>query len=144
MKVLAFLILCSNLLLQAQVQGNVNLNSTANLPAQKIGPRDLIAIQVYDSPELSRTVRVGADGIVRLPMLKRRIAAEGLMPNELEAAIAEALQDEELVVDPFVTVTVAEYNSRPISVAGAVRAPLTFQASSPVTLLEAITRAGPS
>ena len=45
-------------------------------------------------------------------------------------------------MDPFVTVNVAEYNSRPISVAGAVKQPLTFQATFPVTLLEAITRAG--
>jgi polysaccharide export outer membrane protein len=37
---------------------------------------------------------------------------------------------------------VVEYGSRPIRVAGAVRDPLTFQASGPVTLLEAITRAG--
>ena len=79
-------------------------------------------ISVYDAPELTRTVRVGADGFMRLPMLKQRIKAEGLMPGELEAAIAAALVAEQLMVDPFVTVTIAEYNSRPISVAGAVRA----------------------
>jgi polysaccharide export outer membrane protein len=75
-------------------------------------------------------------------MLKQRIKAEGLMPGELETAIASALVAEQLIVDPFVTVTIAEYNSRPISVAGAVKQPLTFQASGPVTLLEALTRAG--
>ena len=75
-------------------------------------------MQVYDSPELTRTVRVGADGYIRLPMLQQRIKVEGLMPNELEAAIAKALQEEGLLVDPFVTITVAEYDSRPISVAG--------------------------
>ena len=64
------------------------------------------------------------------------------MPGELETAIASALVAEQLIVDPFVTITIAEYNSRPISVAGAVKQPLTFQASGPVTLLEAITRAG--
>jgi len=115
---------------------------TANLPAQKIGPRDLIAIQVYDSPELTRTVRIGADGMIRLPMLKQRIKAEGLMPSDLETALAKALEEEGILVEPLVTVTVAEYSSRPISVAGAVKTPLTFQASAPVTLLEAVTRAG--
>jgi polysaccharide export outer membrane protein len=75
-------------------------------------------------------------------MLKQRVKAQGLMPGELESAIAKALQDEQIIVDPFVTVTVAEYNSHPISVVGAVRQPLTFQATGPVTLLEAITRAG--
>src|SRR5262245_37475323 len=116
--------------------------NTANLPAQPIGARDLIMVQVYDSPELSRSIRVGADGWIRLPMLKQKVKAEGLMPHELETAVAKALDDEQLIVDPMVIVTVAEYASRPVSVAGSVRTPLTFQASSPVTLLEAIARAG--
>jgi len=114
----------------------------ANLPMQRIRANDLIAISVYDAPEYTRTVRVAADGYIRLPMLKRRIQADGLLPAELEAAIAEALRSEDILVDPIVTVTVAEYHSRPISVAGAVRNPVTFQAIGVVTLLEAITRAG--
>jgi len=92
--------------------------------------------------KLSRTVRVGADGTFRVPMLTQRIKAEGLMPVELEEAVAKALEEESLIVAPFVTITVAEYGNRPISVAGAVRTPLTFQASGPLTLLEALTRAG--
>src|ERR1035438_8835074 len=58
----------------------------ANLPAQPIGANDLIAVSVYDAPELTRTVRVGADGLIRLPMLKQRVKAQGLMPGELESA----------------------------------------------------------
>jgi polysaccharide export outer membrane protein len=113
----------------------------ANLPAQSVGPNDLIAVSVYDAPELSRTIRVGADGFFRLPMLKQRIKADGLFPSELETAIITALREEEILIDPFVTVTIAQYHSRPISVAGAVKMPLVFQAESPVTLLEAISRA---
>src|SRR5712675_1622991 len=113
----------------------------ANLPAQRIGPNDLIAISIYDAPEFTRTIRVGSDGTIRMPMVKRRIQAERLLPNELENAIAEALKMEELVVDPFVTVTVVEYHSRPITVAGAVHKPITFQAVGTVTLLDALTRA---
>src|ERR1039458_6449513 len=59
----------------------------ANLPAQAIGANDLIAVSVYDAPELTRTVRVSTDGFVRLPMLKQRVKAQGLMPGELESAI---------------------------------------------------------
>ncbi|HSW51503.1 MAG TPA: polysaccharide biosynthesis/export family protein [Bryobacteraceae bacterium] len=114
----------------------------ANLPALKIGPNDLIAVSVYDSPELTRTIRVGADGTIRLPMLKKPLKVDGMLPSALEAAIGGALREEQLLVDPVVTVTVAEYHSRPISVAGAVKTPTTFQAAGPVTLLEALTRAG--
>lgn len=62
-----------------------------NLQVQKIGPNDLIALSIYDAPELSRTYRVGANGLLHLPMLKARIAADGLLPAELEDKIAEAL-----------------------------------------------------
>jgi polysaccharide biosynthesis/export protein len=141
MKLILLLTLCAPLV-QPQGRGTLNPEAAANLPAQKIGPRDLIMVQVYGSPELSRSVRVGADGMIRLPMLKQRIKGEGMMPNDLEVTIANALEEEGLIVDPMVTITVVEYSSRPISVAGSVREPLTFQASAPVTLLEAITRAG--
>jgi polysaccharide export outer membrane protein len=113
----------------------------ANLPAQPVGPNDLLAICVYDAPELSRTVRVGADGYIRLPMMQRRIMAQGLLPSALETAIGSALREEQILIDPFVTVTIAEYHSRPISVAGAVKQPVVFQAEGPTTLLEAIARA---
>ena len=112
-----------------------------NLPAQKIGPDDLLAVSVYDAPELTRTVRVGADGTIRLPMLKQHLKVDGLMPGDVEGAIGAALVTEELLVSPFVTVTVAEYHSRPISVMGAVRKPVTFQAEAPGTLLNALARA---
>ncbi|HTD43264.1 MAG TPA: polysaccharide biosynthesis/export family protein [Bryobacteraceae bacterium] len=113
----------------------------ANLPAQPIGPNDLLAISVYAAPELTRTVRVSAEGLIRLPMLHEKIEAQGLMPAELETRIAAVLSEEEILVEPVVTVAIAEYQSRPISVAGAVKTPLTFQAAGRTTLLEALTRA---
>jgi polysaccharide export outer membrane protein len=121
--------------------GQKTESASANLPAQKIGPDDLVAISVYDSQELTRTARVSSEGQIRLPMLKKVIQAAGLLPNELEIAIAQALRSEQILIDPVVTVTIAEYRSRPISVAGAVKRPLTFQAFGNVRLLDAITRA---
>ncbi len=137
----AFLLLAAAALAQPANRPAPIPEAGANLPAQAVGPNDLIAVSVYDSPELSRTIRVGADGFIRLPMLQQRIKAEGLYPADLETAIASAIKDEEILVDPYVTVTIAEYHSRPISVAGAVRAPLVFQAERPTTLLEAIAKA---
>ncbi len=112
-----------------------------NLPAQPAGPGDLRLVSIYDQPALSRTVRVSSDGFIRLPMLKHKVNATGLLPGDLESAIAKAYQNEGILVDPQVTVNLAEYHSRPIQVGGAVRRPVTFQAESPITLLEAINRA---
>lgn len=112
-----------------------------NLPAQKLGVDDLVAVSVYDAPELTRTVRVEADGGIRLPLLDGSIAAAGDFPRDLEQRIAEALKAQQILVDPIVKVTVVEYHSRPIAVMGAVKKPLTFQAVGTVTLLDALARA---
>ena len=134
MKSLLVLFACAGALAQ-------NTATIANLPAQRISANDLIAISVYGAPELTRTIRVGEDGAIRVPMLKQRIPAEGLMPAQLESAIAEALKAEEILVEPLVTVTMVEYDSRPISVMGAVKRPITFQAVGKVTLLDALAKA---
>jgi polysaccharide export outer membrane protein len=116
-------------------------NST-NLPAQPVGPYDLLMVSVYDSPELTRSVRVSGDGKIRLPMLKQPLKISGMLPDAVGEVITEALIEDGVLIDPIVTVGIAEYHSRPISVAGAVRNPITFQAAGPVTLLEAIAKAG--
>lgn len=115
--------------------------SGPNLPAQPIGPNDLLGISVYGAPELSRTARVSETGQIRLPMLHDKITVLGMMPAELETQLAAAFVNAKILVDPAVTVSIAEYHSHPISVVGAVRAPLTFQAVGPTSLVEAITRA---
>ena len=113
-----------------------------NLPVEMVGPNDLLGITVYDSPELTRTVRVEADGAIRLPMVRQRIQVAGLYPAELEKAITSVLVEDNVLVEPVVTVSVLEYRSRPITVAGAVRTPTTFQADGTITLLDAVSRAG--
>ena len=121
--------------------GATSLSEISNLPVERIGKDDLVGITVYDSPELTRTVRVGSEGEIRLPMLKHPIQAAGLYPAELEKAVTTALINEQVLVDPIVTVSVVEYRSRPISVSGAVKHPITFQATGTVTLLDAISQA---
>ena len=113
----------------------------ANLPSQRLGVDDLIAVSVYDAPELTRTIRVETDGTIHLPLLKNGIAATGIYPGQLESAIAGELKDEEILVDPLVKVTVVEYYSRPIAVMGAVKKPVTFQSVGVVTVLDALARA---
>lgn len=117
------------------------LSGTPNLPVSRIGDNDLLGITVYDAPPLTGPVRVSTEGDIRLPMVKQPIQAAGLYPRDLEKQIAATLIENHLLVDPIVTVTIIEYDSRPITIVGAVKSPLTFQATGPVTLLDAISRA---
>src|SRR5260370_35777715 len=113
-----------------------------NLPMVALGPDDLIQVTIYGNPELSRTIRVAADGTIRMPMLEDAIRASGKLPSELEPAIAAAFRREQVLVDPIISVTVSEYVSRHVSIGGAVRNPTTVQALGNMRLAEAITRAG--
>ncbi|MBM3760043.1 MAG: hypothetical protein FJW36_07330 [Acidobacteria bacterium] len=127
---------------QTLPQQAVQAVAPVNLPSQRIGPNDLLNLSVYGAPELSRPVRVSQEGMIQVPMLKEVFRAEGKFPSELESIVAEALSREKILVSPVVTVTVAEYVSRPISVIGAVKQPLTFQAFGNITLVDALSRAG--
>jgi polysaccharide export outer membrane protein len=113
-----------------------------NLPSQQLGVDDLVAVSVYDAPELTRTVRVESDGTIHLPLLHNGIKANGLFPRDLETAVAGELTSEQILVDPVVKITVVEYHSRPVAVMGAVKLPVTFQAVGVVTLLDALAKAG--
>ena len=126
---------------QSEAINSVN-STVTNLPAHKISPNDLIGVSVYDAPELTRTLRVSADGMIALPMLKRGIRAAGLLPEELEKSITETLKTDEILVRPIVTVTMIEYNSRRVSVVGAVTSAQTFQVIGETRLLDALAKAG--
>ncbi len=113
----------------------------ATLPAQKIGPNDLLWVSVADCPDLTRNFRVSANGTLALPLLRERLNVAGKYPSEIETEITEALVKNQILVSPVVTVSVAEYRSVPVSVMGAVKKPIMFQAVGPVTLLDALTKA---
>lgn len=129
-------------LVSALGQSGAAVPDGTNLPAQKIGENDLLMVRVYDSPDLTRSVRVSTDGTIRLPMLKTTLPVVGLLPIEVEKVVADALKREQLLVDPFVTVSITEYHSRPISVNGSVKSPVIFQAIGKVNLLDALAKCG--
>lgn len=106
----------------------------------RIGPSDLIEISVFQVPELSKTVRVGARGTLTLPLVGQ-IEAGGLTAMQLEALIAKKLS-ESYLQDPQVSVFIKEYISQRVTVEGSVNRPGVFPISGRTTLLQAIAMAG--
>jgi len=93
-------------------------------------------------PDFSREVQVNISGYISLPLLPTKIKAAGLTAFQLQDKLAELLQVNGLVSNPQVTVVVKEQHSQPITIVGAVRSPMVYQAVRPTTLLEALTAAG--
>lgn len=107
-----------------------------------IGFGDIIHIDVFDVPELTREVRVSETGDISLPLIPGRIHVAGLTTFELEAKLENLLVENGLVSHPQVSVFVKEQNSQPVSIMGAVARPMVMQIVRPTTLLEALANAG--
>jgi polysaccharide export outer membrane protein len=107
-----------------------------------ISSGDLLSIEVFDVPELSRDVRVSESGFVPMPLVPVKVQASGLTSFQFQDKLAELLQANGLVTHAQVTVTVKEQHSEPITVIGAVRNPLTIQAVHQMTLLQVLSQAG--
>ena len=103
---------------------------------------DLIHIDVFDVPEMSRDVRVSESGEIGFPLIPGRIMAAGLTDFQLEEKLEQLLVENGLVARPQVSVSIREQNSQPISVVGAVGHTMVYQAVRPTTLLEVLAAAG--
>jgi polysaccharide export outer membrane protein len=107
-----------------------------------VGTGDLLHIEIFDVPELSRDVRVGDAGDISYPLIPSKISAAGLTPFQLEQKMEQLLIENGLVTHPQVSVFVKEQNSQPVSVVGAVQKPMVYQVIRPTTLLEILAGAG--
>ncbi len=106
----------------------------------RIGPKDLLDISVFGLDELTKTVRVSEDGNITLPLLGG-VEVDGLSKDELEKKISQLLE-EKYLQNPQVTVFISEYQSKRVSVLGAVRNPGPYELLGRQTLLQVISQAG--
>ena len=107
-----------------------------------IGSGDLLGVEVFDVPELSRDVRVNETGFISLPLIPVKVHVVGLTTFQLQDKLAELLQSNGLVSTPQVSVTLKEQHSQPITVIGSVKSPMVIQAIRQTTLLQVLSQAG--
>lgn len=107
-----------------------------------VGRNDVISVEVFDVPELTRDVRVSQTGTIGIPLVPVRLYVLGLTEMQVQQKIAEILEANGLVSHPQVMVSVKEKRSKPIAIVGAVAHPMVYQADHPVTLIEVLAEAG--
>jgi len=128
-------------------QTNEKIQQLANLARAHpvdtpIGTGDLLHIEVFDVPELTRDVRVSDTGEISYPLVPGRIPAAGQTPFHLQSSMEQLLLENGLISHPQVSVFVKEQNSQPVSIVGAVAHPMVYQVIRPTTLLEILAIAG--
>lgn len=106
----------------------------------QIGAKDLLEISVFEVPELNITVRVSENGMVTLPLLGE-VKAEGVNRADLEKKIASMLEKNYLK-NAQVTIFIKEFQSKKVSVMGAVRTPGMHDLIGRQSLLQIISMAG--
>ena len=107
-------------------------------PGYRLGPGDVVQIQVFGEPDLSPQLRVGEDGTIDYPFLGD-IPAAGLTLSELEARIDSGLRGDYLIT-PRVATAIVRYRS--FYILGQVRSPGGYPFQPGLTVERAVSLAG--
>src|SRR5215470_8423559 len=90
--------------------------------AIKLGPGDLVEVNVYGVPELTTKTRVSNDGDLYLPLIDY-VHVGNLSLEESQKLIEKRLEDGGFVRNPHVSIFVNEYASQGVTVLGEVGKP---------------------
>ena len=106
-----------------------------------LGPEDQIELTVYGHPDMTVKTRVRSDGTITVPVIGP-VRATGRSPGELSDAVAEQLRKEGVIQRPVVSVDVAAFNSKTVTVLGALNTPGVYALDHPYSLSAVVARAG--
>jgi polysaccharide export outer membrane protein len=128
---------------QQIVRGGVEQDSMASAHSPNdeflIGNEDLLAVNVWKEPEISRAIPVRTDGRISLPLVGE-LEAKGHTARQLQDEITKKLKA--YLSNPEVTVIVQEIRSQRFNILGQVARPGSYPLSKPMTVLDAIAVAG--
>jgi polysaccharide export outer membrane protein len=113
--------------------------SATNDAEYKIGPQDVLRIDVWKEPDISRVIPVRPDGKITVPLLND-VQASGLTAMQLAESLRESLS--RFLTSPQVTVTVSEINSRRVYLTGEVTRPGALSLLPNMTVLQALASGG--
>ncbi|MDA8165888.1 MAG: polysaccharide biosynthesis/export family protein [Desulfobacteraceae bacterium] len=104
-----------------------------------IGVGDILSIQVWREPELTKTLTVRNDGRISMPLVGE-VKADGKTIKELTSFLSEEFG--KVITAPAVSVTLVENRSKRYYLEGQVQQPGEFLIDHPITVLQAIARGG--
>ena len=106
-----------------------------------IGPGDMFKVSVLGEKDLPSEYRVQPDGTIDFPYLDR-LSVAGLEPQQIADLVKKGLVERKILVDPQVTLVVTQYNSKKVSIVGAVSKPGSLPWTEGMKLIDAISLSG--
>lgn len=110
-------------------------------PLQTLGVGDTVSIQVYGKPDLSTTTTVADDGTLVVPLIGK-ISVRGLAPAQAATKLAQTYQDQQILVNPQISITLDKATSQQVSVLGQVGTPGRYAVESRTTVFDLLALAG--
>jgi polysaccharide export outer membrane protein len=107
-----------------------------------VGRQDVLNVTVFGEADISKRYTVDADGTIDFPFIGR-VRAAGQTLRQVEDLLVKRL-GAGFLVNPQVTVEIAEFRSQSIFVTGEVRAPGAYPIKGNMTIVEALALAGPT
>lgn len=108
---------------------------------ETVGAGDVFSLRIIGEREISDDYEIASDGTVALPYV-HRINVNGMNPRQLADFIRDKFKEAKVLTDANVIVRMKEYNSRAISVLGAIRKPGKYRYVNGLTFVELITMTG--
>jgi polysaccharide biosynthesis/export protein len=116
-------------------------STTRSASSLRLEAGDLVAVGVYNVPELTTKARVSSKGEIYLPLIDY-VHVTGLTAEEAEGLIQKRLSDGGFVKNPHVTLFVDQYASQGASVLGEVTRPGVYPVPGQQRLFDLISAAG--
>lgn len=103
-------------------------------PEYRLGPGDLVKLQVFQLPDLEREVRVDNSGSITLPLIGA-VQAAGSSISQIEEQVASRYR-ERYLQDPQVTLSLLESPNQQVTVGGAVTQTGVYPMGAPALTLQ--------
>jgi polysaccharide export outer membrane protein len=106
-----------------------------------LGAGDLIDVTVFNTPELTGRLRIDQSGRIELPV-GGQLEVGGLTAKQAAAVIEKQLRDQQVMLNPLVSVLISQYATQGLTILGEVKGPGNYPVFGPHTLYDALAIAG--
>jgi polysaccharide export outer membrane protein len=110
-------------------------------PLMKLGPGDMVSMQVYGRPELTTSAYISDDGMLNTP-LAGPVQVAGMSPTEAASKVSDAYRSGGFLLQPQVNITLQQFKSQQISVLGEVKNPGRYTLDSRTSIFDLLAQAG--